>query len=52
MEEGEWARLEDNRDLSTMVSWDPPELEVQAGEVEDSFRLEVMWARGRHLLLR
>jgi N-terminal acetyltransferase B complex non-catalytic subunit len=52
VEESEWARLEDNRDLGTMVSWDPPELEVRAGEVEVSFRLEVIWARGRHLLLR
>jgi len=47
-----WDRLEDNRDLSTMVSWDPPELQVQPREVEESYRLEVQFARSRHLLLR
>lgn len=47
-----WDRLEDNRDLSTMVSWDPPDLQVQTHEFEDSFHLEVQFARCRHLLLR
>ena len=47
-----WHRLKDNRDMSTMVSWDPKEMEVPQTAVKESFNLEVMFARCRHLLLR
>ena len=47
-----WERLKDNRDMSTMVSWDPKEMEVPQTAVKESFNLEVMFARCRHLLLR
>jgi len=47
-----WNRLKDNRDMSTMVSWDPKEMEVPQTAVKESFNLEVMFARCRHLLLR
>ena len=47
-----WHRLKDNRDMSTMVSWDPKEMEVPKTAVKESFNLEVMFARCRHLLLR
>ena len=47
-----WGRLKDNRDMSTMVSWDPKEMEVPQTAVKESFNLEVMFARCRHILLR
>merc|ERR1711971_117882 len=47
-----WNRLKDNRDMSTMVSWDPKEMEVPKTAVQESFNLEKMFARFRHLLLR
>ena len=47
-----WEGLRDNRDLATMVTWDPADLQVGEEQVQESFRLEVQFARCRHLLLR
>ena len=51
-EDEAWSRLKDNRDMSTMVTWDPKETKVPEDAVTESFSLEVMFARCRHLLLR
>jgi len=51
-EDEAWSRLKDNRDMSTMVTWDPKETKVPEDAVRESFSLEVMFARCRHLLLR
>lgn len=51
-EAGAWEGLRDNRDLATMVTWDPVDMQVGEEQVKESFRLEVLFARCRHLLLR
>ena len=51
-EDEAWNRLKDNRDMSTMVTWDPKEMEVPQAAAKESFNLEMMFARCRHILLR
>jgi len=47
-----WDKKKDNRDLTTMVSWAPPEDNVDKNLVEESFLHELLFSRTRQLLLR
>ena len=48
-EEASWASKRDNRDLETMVSWDPPHCRVKDIK-EKSLEAELLYGRARQLL--
>lgn len=48
----DWDKRKDNRDLNTMASWDPPDVDLTTQVVTDSFQTELLYSRTRQLLLR
>ena len=46
-----WARKRDNRDLDTMVSWDPPHCRLEEIR-EKSLEAELVYARARQLVVK
>jgi len=48
----DWDKRKDNRDMDTMVSWDPPELGLTDDMVKSSFQQEKLYSRTRQLVLR
>jgi len=48
----DWDQRKDNRDLTTMASWNPPHLDLTEEMVESSFMTELLYSRARQLLLR
>jgi len=48
----DWDQRKDNRDLTTMASWDPPALDLSKEMVSSSFRSELLYSRTRQLVLR
>jgi len=48
----DWDQRKDNRDLNTMASWDPPELDLSREMVASSFKTELLYSRTRQLVLR
>jgi len=48
----DWDKRKDNRDMDTMVSWDPPDLGLTKEMVSTSFQFEKLYGRTRQLVLR
>ncbi|XP_046385897.1 N-alpha-acetyltransferase 25, NatB auxiliary subunit [Ischnura elegans] len=48
----EWAKLQDNRDLKVMISWDPPDRQMSPETTKETFEMGVDLLRLRSLILR
>ena len=51
VEDEDWERKQDNRDLDTMVSWDPPSLR-DPNVKKSTMRRELLYTRTRQLLVK
>ena len=51
VEDEDWERKQDNRDLDTMVSWDPPSLRDPSVK-QSTMRRELLYTRTRQLLVK